>query len=181
MSLPQERRQPVLELLPAAQQTKVRTLLGYNSAAAGGLMGVDYLALPSHTPVANALDAVHQATTLQPEALATIYSLDPHGRLTGAVSLVQLLQADPHTSLSTVADTDPVRVRPEADLIEVTMLMTDYYLLALPVVDSHDQIIGVITIDDVLEANVPDNWRHREPAPRPAHHTANQPTDAGRT
>src|SRR6202035_563891 len=67
--LPQQRRQPVLDLLPAGQRTKVLTLMGFNPASAGGLMGVDSLAVPAATTAADALAAVAASLTLQPEAL----------------------------------------------------------------------------------------------------------------
>jgi CBS domain-containing protein len=179
--LPQDRRQPVLELLPAGQRAKVTALLGYNPTSAGGMMGLDYLALPCETPITNALERVRTALTLQPEALTTIFSLDERGRLRGAASLVALVQADPDARLRDVADTDPIRVHPEADLIDVTLLMTDYNLLNLPVVDDGDQLLGVITVDDALESTVPRHWRRREPAlhPDPSHrdHPQTTPTD----
>ncbi len=165
--LPQDRRHPVLELLPAGQRAKVRALLGYNPTTAGGLMGLDYLALPVTTTAGAALERVRAAATLQPEALTTVFSLDERGRLRGAASLVALIQADPGTRLAELADPDPVRVHPDADLVDVTLLMTDYNLLNLPVVDEGDHPIGVITVDDALEATVPANWRRREPARHP--------------
>jgi CBS domain-containing protein len=177
MELSQERRRPVLDLLPTAEHTKIITLLGYHTAIAGGLMGMDYLALPADTTVADALTAVGQATTVQPEALTNIYSLDPGGRLAGVASLVHLLQTDPTATLGTAADPDPVRVHPDADLIEVTTVMADYNLFALPVVDDHHQIIGLITVDDILEAAIPRDWRRREPAPL-HDHTDHPPTEA---
>lgn len=167
--LPQDRRAGVLDALPEAQRTKVRTLLGYNTATAGGLMGVDYLALPADTSVRDALMAVRTAAGLQPEALVCIYSLDTTGRLAGAANLVRLLQADAAATLASVAEPDPVAVRAEADVVEVTTLMADYNLLTLPVLGDRDQIVGVITVDDVLESILPVNWRHREPAVRVAH------------
>jgi len=163
--LPQDRRQPVLTLLPAGQRTKVIALLGYNPTSAGGLMSLDFLALPRDTTVAAVLERVRTARTLQPEALATVFSLNNRGRLRGAASLVALIQADPDALLRTVADSNPIRVHPDADLIDITLLMTDYNLLNLPVVDDDDHIIGVITVDDVLESSLPRNWRRREPAP----------------
>lgn len=165
--LPQQRRKPVLDLLPPGQRTKVTALLGYNPTSAGGLMGLDYLAVPHDTPVAAALERVRTARTLQSEALTTIFGLDQHRRLRGATSLVALVQADPRAQLQDIADTDPVRVHPDADLTHVTLLMTDYNLLNLPVVDDSDQLLGVITVDDVLESTVPRNWRRREPTPHP--------------
>jgi CBS domain-containing protein len=165
--LPQDRRKPVLELLPGGQRTKVTALLGYNPTSAGGLMGLDYLALPRETTVAEALRRVRTAKTLQPEALTTVFSLNPHGKLRGAASLVALIQADPAATLRRIAEPDPVRVHPGADLIDITLLVTDYNLLNLPVVDDEDHLVGVITVDDVLESSIPRNWRRREPTPQP--------------
>jgi CBS domain-containing protein len=167
MDLPQERRQPVLDLLPAGQRVKVTTLLGYQHNTAGGLMALDYLALHADTAVAGVLEQVRRARSLQPEALTTIYAVDDQRRLSGAASLVALVQADSTATLGAVAERDPVRVSPPADLITVTMLMSDYNLLTLPVVDDQDRILGVVTVDDALDATVPDNWRHREPAAQP--------------
>ncbi|HUB21273.1 MAG TPA: hypothetical protein VMA97_02580 [Streptosporangiaceae bacterium] len=70
---PQRRRRPVLDLMPAGQRTKVMTLLGFNPASAGGLMGVEYLALPAGTPVGQALAAAGRSPALQPEALTSIH------------------------------------------------------------------------------------------------------------
>jgi CBS domain-containing protein len=70
-------------------------------------------------------------------------------------------------------DTDPVRVAPEADVTDVALLMADYNLYTIPVVDDTDRVLGVVTVDDVLEATIPEDWRRREPAPRPVRgHTA---------
>jgi CBS domain-containing protein len=165
IELPQHRRQPVLDLLPDQQRTKVRTLLGYQAATAGGLMGTDYLVLPATTTVAQALAAIRSATTTQPEALVNVYTLDTAGRLTGVAGLVRLIQSDPAATLADLADPDPVRIAAHADLIEVATVMADHNLLTLPVVDDHDNIVGLITVDDVLETAIPVNWRRREPAP----------------
>ena len=169
MDLPQDRRKPVLELLPAGQRTKVTALLGYNPTTAGGLMGLDFLALPRTGTVAEALERVRTAKTLQPEALTTVFSLNPDGKLRGAAGLVTLVQSDPGATLREVSERDPVRVRPDADLVDITLLVTDYNLLNLPVVDEEDHLIGVITVDDVLESSVPRGWRRREPAAHPEH------------
>lgn len=180
--LPQDRRKPpVLELLPAGQRTKVTALLGYNPTSAGGLMALDYLALPRDTSVAEALDRVRTAKTLQPEALTTVFSLNPAGKLRSAASLVTLIQADPAATLHRIAEPDSVRVHPEADLIDITLLVTDYNLLNLPVVDEEDHLIGVITVDDVLESSIPRNWRRREPAPHPDRTEEDSAEDTGAT
>jgi sporulation protein YlmC with PRC-barrel domain len=173
--LPQERRQPGIDRLPAGGRTKVLTLMGFNPTSAGGLMGVDYLAVPSGTPVRAALAAVSAASTLQPEALTSVHAVDEDNCLRGVARLVTLLQSDAGTSLIDVCDTDPVRVGADADVMDVAVLMTDYNLITIPVVDDRSQLLGVITVDDVLEVTLPDDWRRREAAEPPdAHHGESQ-------
>ncbi|MBD0694797.1 magnesium transporter MgtE [Streptomyces sp. CBMA123] len=168
--LPQRRRQPVLDALPAGQRTKVLTLMGFNPSSAGGLMALDILTAPPSATVARALDLVRAAQTLQPEAITSVYVVEePDPRLIGTATLVALLQADPHADLDQIMVTDPVRVLPDTDVEDVALLMTDYNLLTVPVVDEQDRILGVITVDDILETVIPEDWRRREPAPHPAH------------
>ena len=93
--LPQRRRQPVIDLLPPGQRAKVLTLMGFNPSSAGGLMGVDFIAIPATATVATALTAVADAASLQPEALTSVHALDARGRLCGVARLVALVQADP--------------------------------------------------------------------------------------
>ena len=164
--LRQERRRPVLDLLPAGQRTKVLTLLGFNPSSAGGLMSTDVLTCQPDTPVGHALRAIAEARTLQSEVLTTVHAVDGD-RLLGTVSTVRLLQADPAARIAEVLDTDPVRIGPDTDLPDVALLMADYNLITIPVIDPDNRILGVITVDDVLEATIPDDWRRREPAARP--------------
>ena len=169
--LPQQRRQPVLDLLPAVQRTKVLTLMGFNSASAGGLMGVDFVALPGMSSVADALARVRESPSLQPEALTSVHAVDDEGVLRGVARLVTLVQSDPGATVIDVSDTDPVRVGTDTDITDVAVLMTDYNLITIPVVDDERRLLGVITVDDVLEVALPDDWRRREAAEPPdAHH-----------
>ena len=168
--LPQRRRQPVLDLLPPGQRTKVLTLMGFNPTSAGGLMGVDFLAVPAGVSVQQALDAVSQSASLQPEALTSVYALDERGRLSGVARLVSMVQADPSACLSDVYDDDPVRVGADTDVVDVAVLMSDYNLITIPVVDDRRRMIGIITVDDVLEVTLPDDWRRREAAQPPDAH-----------
>jgi sporulation protein YlmC with PRC-barrel domain len=165
--LPQRRRQPVLDLLPPAQRTKVLTLMGFNPTSAGGLMGVDFISMPTMASVADALARVRESASLQPEALTSVHAVDGDGGLRGVAKLVTLLQADPATTLIDVCDTDPVRVGPDTDVPDVAVLMTDYNLITIPVVDDERRLLGVITVDDVLEATLPEDWRRREAAEPP--------------
>lgn len=164
--LPQARRRPVLDLLPAGQRVKVRTLMGFNPTSAGGLMGLDFLALPTTTIAADALAAVAGARNLQSEALTSLVLVDEAGRLSGVARLVAVVQADHDTPLRDLADLDPVRTGPDADVVDVAVLMADYNLFTLPIVDEDNRPLGVITVDDVLEATLPDDWWRREPASR---------------
>jgi CBS domain-containing protein len=173
--LPQARRQPVLDLLPPGQRTKVLTLMGFNPTSAGGLMGVDFLALPPDTPVHAALAAIGQSRPLQPEALTSVHAVDGNRRLVGVASLVELLQSEPDAQLGQVCDTDPVRVGADTDVVDVAVLMSDYNLITIPVVDERRRMIGIITVDDVLETTLPDDWRRREVAQPPDAHVGDGP------
>ena len=167
--LPQARRRPVLDLLAPPVRTKVMTLLGFSSSSAGGLMGVDFLTAPPQTTVDDALRRVRLAQSVQPEALVTVHAVDDGGHLVGTVDVIRLLHAEPDALLDDIIDHDPVRVAPGADVVDVALLMADYNLMTVPVVDADDLLVGVITVDDVLEATIPDDWRRREPpaAPEP--------------
>jgi Mg/Co/Ni transporter MgtE len=138
-------------------------------------MNVDVLSVPVGTSVADTLDAVRAARTLQPEALHAVHAVDRDGRLRGVAPLVALLQAGPAAALADLLDADPVRVAPGTDIVDVALLMADYNLVTVPVVDPDGRLLGVITFDDVLEATIPEDWRRREP---PAHPEATEPAAA---
>ena len=165
--LPQQRRQAVLDLLPPGQRTKVRTLMGFNPASAGGLMGVDFLALAADTTAGDALGAAARSVSLQPEALTSVHAVDTGRHLLGVARLVTLLQSDPAKNLLDVCDTDPVRIGPDTDVMDVAVLMADYNLITIPVVDDQRRMLGLITVDDVLEVTLPEDWRRREAAMPP--------------
>ncbi len=160
--LPQRRRLTVLSLLPASHQAKVRSLLGFNPSTAGGLMNPDFLALPGDTTVAAALRGVHDADAQIPqEVLAAVYVTES-GTLNGSITLQTLLKADSSTQLAQLAEPEPVHVHPEADLTEVAIRMADYKLTTMPVIDDDGVLLGVVTVDDVLEVTIPEDWRRRE-------------------
>jgi len=165
--LPQRRRQPVIDLLPAGQRAKVLTLMGFNPTSAGGLMGMDFVTVPTQATVGEAIAAVASSASLQPEALTSVHVLDDRGRLRGVARLVALVQSDAAAPVTDVLDEDPVRVGASTDVVDVAVLMSDYNLITIPVVDDRRTMIGVITVDDVLEVTLPDAWRRREAAERP--------------
>ena len=86
---------------------------------------------------------------------------DRDQRLAGAVSLVALVQSAPASTMDALADPNPVHVHADADIEEITQAMADYNLLVLPVLDRDDHQIGVLTIDDILEAAIAPERRRR--------------------
>jgi CBS domain-containing protein len=176
--LRQSRRRRVLDLMPAPQRTKVITLMGFNPESAGGLMNVDFVSCVAATTAGDALALIASARTVQPEALIKVHVLNDDKRLTGVVSVITLLQAEPTETIAGLMDSDPVRVTADADLTDIALLMADFNLYSIPVVDDDDRVLGVVTVDDVLEAIIPEDWRRREPAPRPSREIS-QPVDEG--
>ncbi len=165
--LRQSRRRRVLDLMPAPQRTKVITLMGFNPESAGGLMNVDFVSCGPGATAGDALALIAGAHAVQPEALIKMHVLDDDKRLAGVVSVMTLLQSEPSESVGALMDSDPVRVSADADLTDIALLMADFNLYSIPVVDEQDRVLGVVTVDDVLEATIPEDWRRREPAPRP--------------
>jgi CBS domain-containing protein len=165
--LPQRRRQPVIDLLPVGQRTKVLTLMGFNPTSAGGLMGMDFLTVTADSSVRDALGTVASSRNLAPEALTSVHAVDEEGCLCGVVTVLTLLQADAAARVRDVYDDDPVRVGADTDVVDVAVLMSDYNLITIPVVDEERTMIGLITVDDVLEVTLPDDWRRREAAEPP--------------
>ena len=143
------------------QRNKITILLGYQEATAGGLMSVDYLSVPATSTAADTIRAIAEATDKQPEAIVVAFCHDQDHRLVGAVSLVALVQSAPDVTMETLSEPNPVHVHPDADLPEITRAMADYNLLVMPVLDPDDHQIGVLTIDDILEATIPHEWRRR--------------------
>ncbi len=156
----QERRGRILALLPPAGRRRIETLMGYNPATAGGMMSPDFIDLPEDATVQDALARV-RASAIAPGALSTVYVHDTTDALSGAASIVALLRADSQAPLAKVAEEEPESVHTDADLPEVARTMTDYNLAALPVVDEQHHVVGVITVDDVLELTLPVGWRRR--------------------
>jgi CBS domain-containing protein len=159
----QERRGRILALLPAAGRRRIETLLGYNPATAGGMMSPEFIGLSEQATVADALTAV-RTSTIAPGTLTTVYMHDEQETLSGLVAVVTLLRSEPSARLAELQPDhpqEPESVHTDADLPEVARTMTDYNLVMLPVVDEQDRVVGVVTVDDVLELTLPVGWRRR--------------------
>jgi len=155
----QERRLPVLNLLPEPQQRKVRSLLSYNPETAGGLMIPDFLCLPASTVITEVLDAIRRSTAPH-EAIHVVFAADDAGRVIGSASVIRLIQAEPTAKLGAVVVADPPHVHADWDLGATVRKMSDFNLTVAPVMDhEHAKILGVVTVDDVLELLLPTGWR----------------------
>ncbi len=153
--LADERRDAVLALVPDRHRGKVRALLGYDPATAGGLMSTEFLCLYQQSTVA---DARQRLAVAADDTTAAVFVMDSHRELTGTIPLARLIGPADETVLIDLALTTP-SLRADADFEEVARLMTDYNLLMAAVVDERFQMIGVITVDDVLEVILPKGWR----------------------
>ena len=159
LELPEERREEVVAALPGVQRRRVRALLGYDPATAGGLMGPGLVCVYGQATVGEALDRVRRSGG-SAESLEWVFVMNSHKRLVGSIPLADLLREDPDSAVGDVAAL-PQRVRSDADLEEVARLMTDYDLTVVPVTDGEERVVGVITVDDVLELVLPRGWRRR--------------------
>ncbi|HUZ98571.1 MAG TPA: magnesium transporter [Gaiellaceae bacterium] len=161
--LDQERRDPLLRLLPLRQQRKIRTLLGYNPATAGGLMSPDFVSVAETQAVEQALDELRR-TTLPEETITTLFVLDGEQRLSGVVSAVTLLKHALSVTVGQVKSSPPLTLEPDDELAEVAMKMADYDLTVAPVIDDDGKLLGIVSVDDLLEMMIPEDWRRRASA-----------------
>jgi CBS domain-containing protein len=160
LEIEQERRLPVLNLLPSAKQHKVRGLLGHNPSTAGGLMNPDFVAVPSDASVTEAIARV-RSSDLGPQQTSIVCITDDAGVLLGALSLHELIRAERDDTVGRLIESPTPTVAAEADLPDVARVMTDYNLTAMPVLDAGRRPVGIIAVDDVLELLLPEEWRRR--------------------
>ena len=160
MELDQDRRLPVLDFMPAAKRLKIKRLLGYNPQTAGGLMNPDFVSVAERSTVEQALELVGRSD-IPAEQLHTIVVVDADGRLVGTLSAPALVKAPAHEAIGGLVDASRPAVSAETDVPEIARLMTDYNLMAMPVVDGDGRPIGLLAVDDVLELMLPGDWRRR--------------------
>jgi CBS domain-containing protein len=155
----QERRLPLLEQIAEPQQRKVRNLLSYPAESAGGLMSPDYAAVNASATVEAALDAIRTASA-PIEALNALFVLDDDGRLAGTVPLAVLVRSRHTAMVADVMRSDPAHVHPHWDVHRIARTMSDFNLTVVPVVDEdHAKVLGVLTVDDLVELLLPQGWR----------------------
>lgn len=140
----------LLPLMAKADRQDIRRLMSYPEHTAGSVMTTDYATLPTDVTVSEALTLVRrQAPTA--ETIYYIYVVDDERRLLGFVSLSDLVLARPSAMVRDIMHTEIIAVRVEQDQEEVAQQMAKYDFLAIPVVDEHARLAGIITHDDVLD------------------------------
>jgi magnesium transporter len=147
--MPPERLQQMLDKLPQPIAHNISKLLSYDPQSAGGIMTPNFFALPDTTSVSEAMHTLRSAG--QAETVFYIYVVDAEQRLVGVVSLRQLVMADPDASLRDLMETEVLSVSIGEDQEQIANLITQYDFLALPVVDHAHRLVGIITVDDIID------------------------------
>jgi len=161
--LPGEQASRLLALMQPDEANDVRRLLVYDEDTAGGLMTTEPIILTPETTIATAL-AHARRRDVTPALAAIVFVVrppteTPTGRLLGAAHLQRMLREAPHESLGTLLDQDIEPVDPHDPIGKVTRLLATYNLTALPVVDEDRHLLGVVSVDDVLDHLLPADWR----------------------
>jgi Mg/Co/Ni transporter MgtE len=155
----------LLDLMEPDEAAPVRQLLAYSDDTAGGLMTSEPVILGPGTTVAEALARIRHPD-LPPSLAAQVYVVrppyeTPTGRFLGTAHFQRLLREPPSTLISAVVDTDIDPVAPECTLHDLTRHLASYNLVAVPVVDGEQRLLGAVTVDDVLDHVLPEDWRER--------------------
>ncbi|MEA2256428.1 MAG: hypothetical protein QOG35_2473, partial [Solirubrobacteraceae bacterium] len=158
--LDESRREDVIARVPPHARAKIRTLLGFDPAQAGGLMSTEFICVYRQATADEALVRIRRGD-VPDDLLTTIFVMDTKRRLQGSVPIAALVRADPQAPVAELMGPSPQRLAPDAELEEVARLMADFNLTSVAVVDGEEQMIGVITVDDVLETMLPKGWRRR--------------------
>ncbi len=148
--LPDDLRANLLEAIDDEESRDIRQLLSYREESAGALLTTDFVALPASATVAEAIERVRESA----EAMETIYiayAVDPHGTLLGAVSLRDLVTSPADRNIDAIMNPNIVSVNVDDDQEDAARLLAKYDLLALPVVDRSHRIVGIITVDDLMD------------------------------
>ncbi|MBL8958673.1 MAG: magnesium transporter [Gemmatimonadetes bacterium] len=153
--LEEETADEILHDLPDEARQETERLLQYEPDTAGGLMTTEFVSVMQDMSVQDALGQVRMAARSgRKEAMHAIYVVDERNALVGVLSLRELVAAPDDARVADIAWTEVVKVPATADRADVARFTSEYDLVAVPVVDGFDRIIGVITVDDVIDAMV---------------------------
>ena len=147
--LSKEKAGQVLKLMAKEDSARIQNLLKYDSETAGGIMTTDFVALNAEINAEQAIHLLRQR--VKPGPIHYVYVVDNEQRLLGVLMLKKLLVSEPDIRLKDIMNEDIVSVRSSLDQEEVARLVSKYDLLAIPVVDERDHLIGVVTVDDIID------------------------------
>lgn len=148
--LPRERADAILEKMKKEGSEEVEGLLRYGDDTAGGIMVPDFIAFKEDTTAKEAMKSL-QKEYLDVEMPFYLYVKDEHDRLVGVCSLRQLVVVPPETSLKNFMTTEVFSVKTDTDQEEVAKIVASYNILAVPVVDDTNRLVGIVTVDDVID------------------------------
>lgn len=140
----------LISSLPEARRQEVKDLYGHGDDTAGGIMTSDYLAMRPDTTVASAEREIRENREVD-QNITNIYVVDAQDRLEGVVTLKKLITSADSDKLGDLAILKPIRVRVDTDQEQVARLARQYNLTTVPVVDTHDRLVGVVTSDDIMD------------------------------
>lgn len=150
--LDEETADEILAEFEPEEKAETERLLEYDPYTAGGLMTTEFVSVDENLTAEEALVAVRAMSRAgRREAMYTVYTIDGNGRLRGVLSLRELLASPDGTPLSELAWSEVVSVAPDLPQEEVSQITSNYDLVALPVVDSEKRLLGVVTVDDVID------------------------------
>lgn len=148
--VPEERADQLLSVWKGDEAREVDTLLGYDPETAGGIMSPDVFALPENTTAQEAIETL-QANHEDLEMAFYLYVVNEHGHLVGVCSLRQLVVSLPNERLTDFMTPDVISVDVSTDQEEVARLVARYNFLAIPVVDGTNRLVGLVTVDDIID------------------------------
>ncbi len=148
-SLPPALHDRLVELVDLRELSGVQTQLGYAESSAGRLMDTEFFALPEATTVREAIAAIQGKRDV--EMIFYLYVVDRDGHLVGVTSLRQLLFSRPDQSLGDIMQKSVIKVHADTDQEEVAREASRYDLLAIPVVDDQNRLVGIVTVDDIID------------------------------
>ena len=160
--LPDDLAQQLLARLPDEREEDLRELASHPEHTAGSLMTTDFVELPVGLTAGGALEWIRRERPEQ-HMMTYLYFVGDDGRLAGVASLRDLVLAEPGAPVADFMEDDVVQVTAEVDEEEVGRTMTKYDLLAIPVVDEERRPLGIVTLDDALDAVLPADWKQRLP------------------
>lgn len=164
--LPEDQREELLELMEPEEAEDVRALLQYGPDTAGGLMTSEPIVLSADATVAEALALIRRHELHPALAAAVFVTLPPYetptGRLLGTVHFQRMLRYPPHERLGSIIDDTVDAVPATASAAEVARMLASYNLVSLPVVDQAHRLVGAVSVDDVLDYLLPEDWRSHD-------------------